>query len=833
VARPDLPTGTVTLLFTDIEGSTRLLHTLGAEAYATALDEHRALLRDAFAAAGGVEVDTQGDAFFVAFSTASGAAEAASTAHEALAPGLVRVRIGLHTGTPTPVAEGYVGEDVNRGARIAALAHGGQTLASAATTALLEGVELRDLGLHRLKDFEGATRVYQLGSGAFAPVRTPGSVDLPTPVTPFLGRQSELLEAISAVLDRDPRVLTIVGPGGAGKTRFSLELARLLAESADGGTVFVPLAPLQDPALILPAIAERLGAGSADAPAIAARVGEKRTRLVIDNVEHLLPDAALTLATLTAAVPELRLIVTSREPLRTQGEEEFDLPPLDDEDAAELFLARARVFRPGIERTSAVDELCRRLDRLPLAVELAAARTKLLTPEALLERLGARLDLLRGTRDADPRHATLEATIAWSYDLLDETEQDAFARLAVFRGGCTLEAAEDVCDIDLDTIASLLDKSLLRRREDGDGRDRYWMLETIRDFARERLLERPEIDAQVRRRHAERILDIAYQAHLSSEIQGEAEPDHALVRAEREDLRAALDWATIYDRVFAAEIVAALEQFWVNNSLREGRERAEILLREPPKLPPLFRARLLRLHGSSLILMGETERGHQTYDEALDLFRQIGDERNEVALLARYAVRAGFTDDSEAVRQLVAEVRTLNETIAHPVVEPQMLSTLATVAHREGDPREALDLTRRSVAAAAASSFRLWELWQLAFQLELELELEHTDDAEVTGRRALVLNRRIHDRRITIWVLTSLARIALLREKFERAGTLWGAVVEDEQADPLANVEEFAAFSAHLRDCSDPTFLAALETGRTLSVEGATAIVLAEAHTLP
>ena len=833
MARPDLPTGTITFLFTDIEGSTRLLHALGAEPYAVALEEHRTLLRDAFAAAGGVEVDTQGDAFFVAFPTAAGAADAASTAHEVLAPGLVRVRIGLHTGAPMLTGEGYVGEDVNRGARIASLAHGGQTLASAATIALLDGVDLRDLGLHRLKDFEGATRVYQLGLGDFAALRTPGSVDLPQPATQFLGRQHELFDAISAVLDRDPRVLTILGPGGAGKTRFSLELARLLADDADGGTVFVPLAPLRDSALLLTAVAERLGARSTDVPAIAARVGEKRTRVVIDNVEHLLPDAALALASLTAAVRELRLVVTSREPLRIQGEEEFDLPPLIDEEAVELFLVRAQTLRPGIERTPAIDELCRRLDRLPLAVELAAARTKLLAPEALLETLGARLDLLRGPRDADPRHATLAATIAWSYDLLDEPEQDAFARLAVFRVGCTLEAAGEVCDVEIDTIASLLDKSLLRRREDADGRDRYWMLGTIRDFARERLLERPDIDVQVRRQHAEHILEIARQAHLSAEVQGEAEPDHARVRAEREDLRAALDWATIHDRVLAAEIVAVLEQFWINNSLSEGRERAEILLREPPKLPPLLRARLLRLHGSCLILMGDTERGHQTYYEALDLFRETGDESNRVALLARFAVRAGFTDDSETVRHLVAEVRKLNETIENPSVEPQMLSTLATVAHREGDPREALDLTRRSVAAAAAASFRLWELWQLETQLELELELEHLDDAEATGRRALVLNRRIHERRITLWVLTSLARVALLREKFERAGALWGAVVEGEQADPLADVEEFAVFSTPLGECSDPAFLAVIEAGRTLSLEGATAIALGEAQTLP
>jgi class 3 adenylate cyclase len=244
--RGDLPSGTVTFLFTDIEGSTRLLHSLGPEGYADALAEHRRLLREAFGAHAGVEIDTQGDAFFVAFPTAPGAAGAARKAQTALRDGPIRVRMGLHTGSPTITQEGYVGVDVHRGARVAALAHGGQVLLSPTAAALLNGEELRDLGAHRLKDFEGTVRLSQLGKGEFPPLRTPGSVDLPVPATRFLGRERELFEAISLVYERDPRVLTILGPGGTGKTRFALELARLLAEEAEGGTVFCPLAPLRD-----------------------------------------------------------------------------------------------------------------------------------------------------------------------------------------------------------------------------------------------------------------------------------------------------------------------------------------------------------------------------------------------------------------------------------------------------------------------------------------------------------------------------------------------------------------------------------------------------------
>ena len=477
----------MTFLFTDIEGSTRLLRQLGPERYAEALADHRRVLRDAFVAEGGVEVDTQGDAFFVAFPTAAGAAASARVGQRALASGPITVRMGLHTGTPTVAAEGYVGIDVHRGARVAALAHGGQVIVSASTAALLEDEPLRDLGPHRLKDFDAPARLFQLGVAEFPPLRTPGAVDLPTPATHFLGRERELFEAASLWLDREPRVLTIIGPGGTGKTRFSIELARFLAEEADGGTVFVPLAPVRAAALVVPLIAERLGASGDDAAAIATRIGEKRAHVVLDNLEQLLPDAARPLAELLAAAPALRIVATSREPLRIAGESEFDLPPMDESDAVTLFIERAQAVRPDVGDSHAVRELIRRLDGLPLAIELAAARVKLLGPEQLLERIAQRLDLLKGGRDADERHATLRTTIAWSYDLLDDDEQQLFARLAVFRGGSTLEAAEAVCGSNLDTLASLLDKSLVRRRPDANGDERFWMLETIREFARERL----------------------------------------------------------------------------------------------------------------------------------------------------------------------------------------------------------------------------------------------------------------------------------------------------------------------------------------------------------
>ena len=385
--RPDLPSGTVTFLFTDIAGSTRLLRRLGPELYAEALAAHRQTLRDAFAAEGGVEVDTQGDAFFVAFPTASGAAIAARSGQRALTPGPITVRMGLHTGTPNVAAEGYVGIDVHRGARVAALAHGGQVIVSASTAALLEDEPLRDLGLHRLKDFDAPARLFQLGVAAFPPLRTLGAVDLPTPATRFLGRERELFEATTLWLDNDPRLMTIIGPGGTGKTRFAIELARLLGEEADGGTVFVPLAPVREPALVVQLIAERLAASGASSAAIASRIGEQRTHVVLDNLEQLLPGAARPLADLLASAPALRIVATSREPLRIAGECQFDLPPMGEHDAVTLFIARARAVRTDAVDSPAVHELIRRLDGLPLAIELAAARIKLLGPEQLLERI--------------------------------------------------------------------------------------------------------------------------------------------------------------------------------------------------------------------------------------------------------------------------------------------------------------------------------------------------------------------------------------------------------------------------------------------------------------
>jgi predicted ATPase/class 3 adenylate cyclase len=822
--RHDLPTGTVTFLFTDIDGSTRLLRELGPEQYADALEEHRRVLRRAFAATAGVEIDTQGDAFFVAFPTADGAAGAALTATEALSGGPVRVRMGLHTGAPTITEEGYVGLDVHRAARVAALAHGEQIVVSSTTAPLLGSMPtpLRDLGRHRLKDFDGAVRLYQLGLREFPSLRTAGSVDLPTPATRFVGREHELFDAVSLIYERDPRVLTIVGPGGTGKTRFAIELARLLADEADGGTIFVPLAPLRHADLVASAIADRLGATSPDPAAIAARVGERRTHVVCDNLEHLLPDASRALAELAAAAPALRLFVTSREALRVQGEMELDLPPLTRDEAVELFCERARAVRPDVRASEAVTTLCERLDRLPLALELAAARTKLLAPEVLLGRLGQRLDLLKGTRDADERHATLRATIAWSYDLLDDEERRLFARLAVFRGGCTIESAETVCDAELDTLASLLDKSLVRRRVGTLGEERYWMLETIREFAAERFEEADDA-AEIRRRHADRMLAFARPAGFDEEDMG-ADVGPAL--SERDDLRAALDWAETNDPVFGLKLATALHNLWNAADPAEGMRRLASLLDRAGATTPVLRAEALRVYAGTADLTGHDVLGEQLAEESLRLYQDLGDERGIALVEHMLAVSAWRREDWPRVRELTEHSVALARG-RFAGVETSGMWLLGQLALADGDLERATELTRRSADLAREAGWSWWESGQLHELLMLALRRGDLDEAEDEGRAALRLEVEQENRLWALYTIAGLAQVAFARGELDRAGVLWGAAEAEGERLPRWPHERNRRGGALVEQESTP-FAAERENGRRLDIWDAAAIALGE-----
>ena len=539
----ELPTGTVTFLFTDIEGSTRLLEEHG-ERYAELLAEHRRVVREACERHGGVEVDTQGDAFFFAFPTAPGGLEAAREAQAALS---IPVRMGIHTGTPLVTAEGYIGSDVHKAARIAATGHGGQVLVSEATCELVGGAQLRDLGEHRLKDLAQPVRLYQVGEREFPPPRSLNQTNLPAQPSPLIGRKRELQDLVPLVADE--RLVTLIGPGGSGKTRLALQTAAELVERFSGGVFFVSLATVSDPELVLPTVAQTIGARNG----LAEHVSDRELLLLLDNLEQVV-HAAPRLSRLLERCSKLHLLCTSRIRLRIAGERDYSVEPLPEADAVTLFRERAAISEPA----AAVYEICRRLEGLPLAVELAAARTRLLPPEKLLERLDKALPVLTGgRRDAPERQRTLRATIEWSYDLLEREEQELFRRLAVFAGGFTVEAAEHVAGAELDTLESLLDKSLVRRWES----TRLGMLDTVGEFATERL-EDPGEEDEFRRRHANYYAVVAEQAAPRLVEAGAAECLEMLY-ADHANFRAALGWSATHAEPLQVRLSAALWRYWL------------------------------------------------------------------------------------------------------------------------------------------------------------------------------------------------------------------------------------------------------------------------------
>ena len=693
----DLPTGTVTFMFTDIEGSTGLLQALG-DRYPAVLGEHAAILRKAVASAGGIEVSTHGDAFFVVFTSPAAAVRAAMAAQLALAahdwsPGPpVRVRMGLHTGEGTRGGDDYAGLDVHRAARIADAAHGGQVLLSGTTRALVEqalpdGATLRDLGPHRLRGLAEPERLHQLAgdglAGEFPPPRTldarPGN--LPVQLSSFVGRESEIAE-VERLLDQT-RLLTLTGPGGSGKSRLALAVADELLPRFGDGAWFVDLAPVTDPALVPAALAKALGVPEAgDRPVldgVKEHLRDRELLCVVDNFEQV-AEAGPVLEELLSGAPRLRVVVTSRMVLSLRGEQEYAVPPLPVPDpdrlprdladlaavaAVRLFRERAAAASSRFALTAAnapvVAEICARLDGLPLAIELAATRTKVLTPKQILDRLKRRLALLTsGPRSLPKRQQTLRAAIAWSYDLLTDSEQRLFARLSVFTGGWTFEAAEAVCEPEacgldpLDGLTSLVDKSLVRRVEPPGQPARFSMLETIREFGTEQLEAVGDLEA-VARRHAGWFLDLAVEAepHLTADDQGEwldrCDTEHA-------NIRAALRWAVEAGQADRAQAAAgALWRFWQQRGhLAEGRRWLEEVLAMPSGQGPTP-ARAKALAGAGGIAWWSDQAASRAlYSEALAIERELGDPaRLAEALYNQAFVVAGA--DLEAAAGLLEE----------------------------------------------------------------------------------------------------------------------------------------------------------------------------------
>lgn len=724
----DHPTGTVTFLFTDIEGSTKRWEQF-PEQMQHALARHDILLREAIVAHGGYVFKTMGDAFCAAFSSTSDALNAALSAQRSThgedwgEVGPIRVRMALHTGATEERDGDYFGQPVNRVARLLSAGHGGQTLLSLSSFELVrdtlpEGIALRDMGERRLKDLIRPERIYQVVAldlpAEFAPLKTldyrPNN--LPAQPTALIGREKELADIATLLRTDNVRLVTLTGPGGTGKTRLGLQAAADLLDEFEHGVWLTDLSPITDHRLVVSEIAQALGVKEAGGKPLIESVKEylrdRQMLLVLDNFEQVTP-AAPDVAQLMQAAPNVKVLITSRAVLRLRGEKEYLVPPLalpdakhlpplehlTQYDAVRLFIERALDVKPDFEvdndNAPSVAEICVRLDGLPLAIELAAARIKILSPESMLTRLESRLRVLTGgARDLPARQQTLRSAIEWSYDLLEEGEQQLFRRLAVFQGGRTLEGLEAVSNYDgqlqldvLDGVESLVSKSLLRQREGLDGEPRFILLETIHEYAREKLEESGEAQA-LQREHALYFMKLAEEAdphdqHLTGvTVTGRAEGLH-WSEEEHDNIRAALKWAREQGKqgdTEAAEIglriAAALWLLWSwGGYVSEGREQLAGLLALPssstisgvqaptaqtqsqsPRAPDVLRARALNGAGVLTIRQGDYDVAGRLLEESYAIWRQLGHKRGMALSLLNLGTVAYGVGDYAAGRSL-------------------------------------------------------------------------------------------------------------------------------------------------------------------------------------
>lgn len=727
---PELPTGTVTFLFTDIEGSTRLLQELG-EDYRAVQDPHMEIIRGAIAEAGGTEVRTEGDSFFAAFLRPGDAVRAAAAAQRALATypwplgRPLRVRMGLHTGEGVLGGGDYIGIDVNRAARIAAAASGGQVLLSEATAVLArrtlaEGVAIRSLGHHRLKDLGLPEHLHDLDiEGLPAQFPPPRSLEapsnIPAELTSFVGREAEI-ERAKALLATS-RLLTVTGPGGTGKTRLALRIAAAVFQEFPDGVFFVDLAPVSEPALVIPTIASTLGVREEGweqpvAEGLEEYLRDRRLLLILDNFEQVLDAAPVVLPLLTGA-SSLKIVVTSRAPLRLQGEQDVPLaplgvphasalPPLRDlsrNEAVALFVQRAIAVDPTFtltnENGSQVAEIVARVDGLPLAIELAAMRVAVLKPAAMLRQMDRRLPLLnRGGRDRPARQQTLRAAVGWSYDLLDDSERVLFRRLSAMIGGSTLEAAGAVCDpngargIDiLEVLTGLADSSLVHTTHAESGDDvRFGMLQTVREFAHEQLEAEGERCA-TERLHACWFLDLAEEAEPN--FRGpEIRRWLMIAQLEHDNLRAALRWAIENDEAeIGLRIAGSLWRFWhLGGHLSEGRRWAEAVLLLPSAgTRSVERAKALAALGGLAYWQNDVPAARDAYEEALAISQDLEDEPGIAEGTYNLAFAYGLVPTRAGSRELFVTSRAMFDRLDHRRGVADSLWALALLARLKGE----------------------------------------------------------------------------------------------------------------------------------------------------
>ncbi|MBW3632899.1 MAG: tetratricopeptide repeat protein [Chloroflexi bacterium] len=822
--------GIVTFLFTDVEGSTRLWEA-DPRAMSVALARHDALLHAAIETAGGTVFKTVGDAFCAAFFSAEAAIQAAVEGQRALAaeapPSVtpLKVRMAIHTGPAERRAGDYFGPPLNRVARLLATAHGGQIVISQAAGELArehlpQDLSLRDLGEHALKDLLQAERVFQVIAPGllrdFPPLRTPQRFlhNVPHPATPLIGREREIAAAratfgLLPVTTGNPesgqfrdrqtaRLLTLTGPGGAGKTRLSLHLAADLGAEFADGAAFVPLADVTNPDLVPAAIASTLDIGDTSGvsprEAIFNHLRDRHLLLVLDNLEQVMGAASLV-SDLLAACPRLTILATSRERLGLRAEQELALPPLalpsfpprtttagrlelEDEasvviddirrsEAVRLFVNRAQSIKPGFDVTAdnaaAVVEICQRLDGLPLAIELAAARLRLLSPQALRDRLDRRLDALgHGPRDLPARQQTMRDTIAWSYDLLDPVEQQLFSRLSIFAGGATLEAAEaiaidlpsDGSSADLELLESLVDKNLMQLIGD---EPRMRMLQTIRDFGQERLAESGEHQV-IGRRHGEYFLDLAEE---SEQLLACGEQTRWLDRLDQEqpNLRAAIDWFRNQGQTEEAlRLAGALWRFWwLRGDLGEGRQRLESLLEESAQVAPAVRAKALNGAGVLAESQGDWESATHLHQESLEIFRRIDDQRGVAWSLNNLGVVAIDQGDYRRAQSLLEENLAVAERANDNAGIATALTDLGLIAHHQEDYERATALWTRSLALFRA----LGDGSRIARALNnlgtIAMQLGEYERAHALLTESLELHRSVGDRQGIAGTLNNLA----------------------------------------------------------------------------
>jgi predicted ATPase/class 3 adenylate cyclase len=813
---PEYPSGTVAFLFTDIEGSTKRWERDTA-AMRAAVERHLTLLDDAITAQNGVLFKTIGDAVQAAFPSVPAAVAAAVAAQSELrhedwgGPGPLRVRMAVHVGEATPRDGDYIAPCLNRLARLLGTGYGEQILLSEAARTMADGAlppgcDLLDLGSHRLRDLLQPEHIYQLrGPGLVADFPPLKSLDrhlhnLPAQPTALLGREPEVAATRALLEHEGAHIVTLTGPGGTGKTRLGLQVGAELVEEFADGVWFVPLAAIADPDLVVPAIAQPLGVretpGEPLLNTLQAHLLEKHALLLLDNFEHLTA-AAAAVSALLAACPQVQVLVTSREPLRITGERELPVPPLSLPDprqarglapaalleypAIRLFVERAQAVKPDFTLTEAtapdVAAICRRLDGLPLAIELAAARVRVLPPGQLLARLDQRLKLLTGgNRDLPARQQTLRAAIEWSHDLLDSDEQALFARLAVFAGGCTFEAAEAVCgesgDLALDVfdgLDSLTQKSLLRPEDGVDGEPRLTMLETIREYGLERLDATGDADT-VHRAHAEYFLTLAETAEPQLTSSDQVAWLNRL-GAEHDNFRSALGWL---EQGGGAEtrlrIAAALWRFWwMRGHLSEGRGWLERALAEAGDLPPALLANALSGTGILAESQGDYEQATHLHEKALGLLRLIGDQVGIAFSLTNLGIVVDAFGDYDRATDLHTQALMIWRAVGDELGMASSLNELGTLAINRGDYdvaedllNQSLELCRKSGDASAVGSV-LEQLGILAF---------YREDYERAARfheESLGIWRELHDLRMIAQTLVNLGEVVHHQGGLEQA----------------------------------------------------------------